>query len=52
MIKKLLLSVRLGGDTLAALFHVLFLQGLACFLKKRVAIGLFEATERILDPMN
>jgi hypothetical protein len=29
----------------AVLLHLLFLQSLTCFLKKRVTIGLFEAAQ-------
>jgi len=45
MIKKLSMRVRVAKDTKAALLHLLFLQGLTCFLERRVAIGLFEAAE-------
>jgi hypothetical protein len=44
MIKKLLERVKLATDIIAALY-VLFLQSLACFSKKQITIGLFEAAE-------
>ena len=44
MVKKLLVMFRLTADITAQLY-VLFLQGLACFPKKQVAIGLVEAAE-------
>jgi hypothetical protein len=45
MVKKLLMGFRLSVDITVALLHVLFLQSLACFTKKQVTIGLFEAAE-------
>jgi hypothetical protein len=45
MVKKLLVRVRLKTDITAALLYVLFLQSLACFPKKQVTVGLFEAAE-------
>jgi hypothetical protein len=45
MVKKLLMRFRLAVDITAALLYVLFLQSLACFPKKQVTIGLFEAAE-------
>jgi hypothetical protein len=45
MVKKLLVRVRLPTDITAALFYVLFLQSFACFPKKHITTGLFEAAE-------
>jgi hypothetical protein len=52
MMKKLFTQVKAATITTASPLHVLFLQCLACSLKNQVPVGLFEAAERILDPMD